>query len=166
MKWSSCVVLLALILAGCGGATAQPDEPAKPAEAMKPAQPAAPMTPAKPMTPAEPATAAQPSQPMTPAMPAAPKSAKAVALAVPAEDLIRQADQYVAAIEEDVATEDAYNDSKEDLARHANTFIVIVWRWTNMIATASTKTWSRSWRPRGTWPQPRTITRPAARPVV
>ncbi len=67
MKWSSCVVLLALILSGCGGATAQPEEPAKPAEAMKPAQPAAPMTPAKPMTPAEPATAAQPSQPMTPA---------------------------------------------------------------------------------------------------
>ena len=145
---------------------AQPEEPAKPAEAMKPAQPAEPMTPAAPQQPAEPARPARPSQPSQPMTPATPRPAKAVALAVPAEDLVRQADQYVAAIEEDVATEDAYKDSKEDLARHANTFIVIVWAWGNTIATASTQTWSRSWRPPGRSPPPRTITRPAARPVV
>ena len=43
------------------------------------------------------------------------------------EDLASQADQYVAAMEEAVASEDAYNDSKEDLARDSNTLIVIVW---------------------------------------
>ncbi|MGO8688172.1 MAG: hypothetical protein ACLQLG_00925 [Thermoguttaceae bacterium] len=127
MKWSSCVVLLALILPGCGGATAQPDDPAKPAEAMKSAQPAEPMTPAAPQQPAEPARPARPSQPSQPMTPATPTPAQAVALAVPAEDLVRQADKYVAAIVENVATEDAYNDSKEDLARQANTLVVIVW---------------------------------------
>jgi hypothetical protein len=64
---------------------------------------------------------------MTLATPATPQAAKAVALAVPAEDLVGQADEYMAAIAECVATEDAYKDSKEDLTRQANTFIVIVW---------------------------------------
>jgi hypothetical protein len=126
MKWSRCAIVLGLILSGCG-AMAQPEEPAKPAEAMKPAQASEPMTPAaprQPAKPAEPAGAAQPSQPISPATP---KAAKVAALAVPAEDLVGQADQYLAAIEEGVATADAYNDSKEDLARQANTLIVIVW---------------------------------------
>jgi hypothetical protein len=43
------------------------------------------------------------------------------------EDLLSQADKYVAALEEAVAGEDAYNDCKEDLARDSNTLIVIVW---------------------------------------
>ncbi len=43
------------------------------------------------------------------------------------EDLLGQADEYVAALAEAVASEDAYNDSKEDLARDSNTLIVIVW---------------------------------------
>ena len=109
----------------------------------------------------EPATARpQPEarQPVEPMKPATPSGRGATSLAtgqaggagqpgrrrkprrakVPADDLVAQADRYIAAIDEAVASEDAYKDAKEEIARNANTLMVIARRWACTTTTTST----------------------------
>ncbi len=134
-------IFLGLSLAGCGStppsqpsaaAAAQPDAPAKPAAAMEPAKPVQPEKPAQPAeamkaaTPSGPMAPSGPQQPAQPAEPASPAGDDGLAvLKVPADDLVAEANRYVAAIGEAVASEDDYKDAKEELARDSNVVIAI-----------------------------------------
>ncbi len=117
--WASAAgaIVLGFMLTGCG-ATSQPDLAARPAAAAEPAQAE---------QPAQAAVATKPAQPNQPMTAAQPQQSHMPAAAVPADDLVSQADQYVAAIEESLASEDDYKDAKEELGRDSNTLVVIVW---------------------------------------
>ncbi|MCE5266543.1 MAG: hypothetical protein LLG00_01475 [Planctomycetaceae bacterium] len=56
-----------------------------------------------------------------PAMPTPPK----VSTFAPADDLVRQADLYIAGLEKSVADEEEYKDGKDKIAKDSNTLIVI-----------------------------------------
>ena len=138
-------------------------EPAQPAQPEKPAKPVEPM---KPATPSEPMVPTGPQHPAKPAEPASPSGDESLsALKVPADDLVAQADRYVAAIDEAVASEDAFNDAKEKVARNANTLMVIVQ------ALGRSATPRQVWKPRGHpggrpgyCRMPRIMARPRRRP--
>jgi hypothetical protein len=57
----------------------------------------------------------------TPAPPPAPK----VSTFAPAEDLVRQADQYIHGLEEIVATPQQYKDDQDKIAKNANTLVIM-----------------------------------------
>ncbi len=132
-------IVLGLSLAGCGSTPpsqpsaaaaaeegAKPDTPAKPATAMEPAKPVQPEKPAQPAEAMKAATPSGPQQPAQPAEPASPGGDESLAvLKVPADDLVAEANRYVAAIGEAVASEDDYKDAKEELARDSNVVIAI-----------------------------------------
>ena len=150
-------IVLGLSLAGCGSTPpsqpsaaaaaeegAKPDTPAKPATAMEPAKPVQPEKPAQPAeamkaaTPSGPMAPSGPQQPAQPAEPASPAGDEGLAvLKVPADDLVAEANRYVAAIGEAVASEDDYKDAKEELARDSNVVIAIARRWANIICPPS-----------------------------
>ena len=173
-------IVLGLSLAGCGAtpqsqqaaAAGQPDAPAKPAPAMEPAQPAQPEKPAKPVEPMKPATPSEPmvptgpQHPAKPAEPASPSGDESLAaLKVPADDLVAQADRYVAAIDEAVASEDAFNDAKEEVGQecqHLDGDRPGVGPTPR--TTASMEATRPSWRPPRSLRMPRIMARPRRRP--
>ncbi len=101
---------------------AEPSMPEEPSEPEAPATPEEPSEPAEPATPEEPAEAAEPSQP---AAAADPTAGAPVSSYAPAEELVGQVAYYVERLAEAVASEEEYADAKDQVAKDANTLILI-----------------------------------------